>query len=252
MPSGSEGAISTGKMKIDLNCDLGEGEPLTKTRSLMRCITSANVACGGHAGNIQSMDSCVRLAKQYAVRLGAHPGLASNFGRGPIRISPPELELLLLHQVSALERIARSHRVRLHHIKLHGSLYHATDESDSLARVYLLTTRRWWPGARIYARAGGRVASLARQFSLRVWEEAFADRQYKQDGSLVPRDRPNACLAHLQEIARRVQQLKRSGRITTLRGSSLFLNVCTICVHSDTPGAVRIARLCRALLDERL
>src|SRR5256885_15204701 len=120
-------------MKVDLNCDLGEGESVAKTRALMRSITSANVACGGHAGDVRSMETSVRLARQYGVRLGAHPGLPSQFGRGIVKLSPAQLELLLLHQIGALERIARFHHVKLHHIKLHGSLYHAADADPALA-----------------------------------------------------------------------------------------------------------------------
>src|SRR2546426_49900 len=110
-------------LKFDLNCDLGEREGLARRRALMRWITSANVACGGHAGNRRSMESCVRLAKQFNVRLGAHPGIPANFGRGRVQITPAELEDLLREQVGSLAEIARRVRVRLHHIKLHGSLY---------------------------------------------------------------------------------------------------------------------------------
>ena len=102
-------------MKFDLNCDLGEREPLARTRALMRWITSANVACGGHAGDACSMERCVCLAKEFKVRLGAHPGLAAKFGRGDVQITPPELQQLLETHVGALEQIARTHRVKLHH-----------------------------------------------------------------------------------------------------------------------------------------
>src|SRR4030095_5379345 len=126
-------------MNLDLNCDLGEGEPQTRTRALMRWITSANVACGGHAGDVRSMSVCVRLCKEFGVLLGAHPGAWSrtDFGRGTVQIEPVELELLLLHQISALERIATQHGVHLHHIKLHGALYHATENDVPLARRYI-------------------------------------------------------------------------------------------------------------------
>src|SRR5438093_1543012 len=147
-------------MKLDLNCDLGEGEPGPRTRALMRWITSANVACGRHAGDLPTMESCVRLAKQFGVRLGAHPGTASrgDFGRAPVEVGADELELLLLEQVGALERLARAAGVRLHHIKLHGALYHASEASDVVARRYLRSVRRWWPRSVPYVRAGGTVA----------------------------------------------------------------------------------------------
>src|SRR2546426_12111900 len=109
-------------MTLDLNCDLGEGEPGGRTRALMRWIDSANIACGGHAGDVASMRRCLRLAKAHHVNAGAHPGPwnRSDFGRGATALSPDELELLLLHQVGTLERLARTEGVSLHHIKLHG------------------------------------------------------------------------------------------------------------------------------------
>src|SRR5262245_44340148 len=149
-------------MKLDLNCDLGEGEPLVRTRALMRWITSANVACGGHAGDTQLMTACVRLARRYGVRLGAHPGPwdRANRGRSRVEISPDELELLLIHQVGALEKIAHAKAAKLHHVKLHGGLYHAVESSETLAKHYVTTVKHWWPGVKIYACAGGRVARV--------------------------------------------------------------------------------------------
>src|SRR6266487_2941756 len=108
MSARRKGAVSTGVMKLDLSCDLGEGEPLSRTRSLMRWVTSANVACGGHAGDLRTMEACVRFAKQHGVRLGAHPGERSDFGRGRSGLTPDEFELLCVQQVGALERVARA------------------------------------------------------------------------------------------------------------------------------------------------
>ena len=132
-------------MKLDLNSDLGEGEPIARTRALMRWITSANVACGGHAGDAKSMQRCVRLAKQCGVRLGAHPGPWSrgDFGRSAIQITPEEFELLLLQQVGALERVARANGARLHHIKLHGALYHASEAQTEIGECYVKSVARW-------------------------------------------------------------------------------------------------------------
>src|SRR2546422_474802 len=115
----------------------------------MHRVTSANVACGGHDGDLKSMEACVRLARQLGVRLGAHPGpwSRSDFGRGPARFVADEIELLLLHQVGALERVAQANGVRLHHIKLHGALYHASEENEALAKRYVAAVRRFWPQA---------------------------------------------------------------------------------------------------------
>ncbi len=237
-------------MKLDLNCDLGESEPRACTRALMRWITSANVACGGHAGDLATMESCVRLANRFGVRLGAHPGIPSrgDFGRGAARICADELELLLLHQVGALERLARAAGMRLHHIKLHGALYHASEASEVLARCYLGSVCRWWPRTILYVRAGGTVAKFARRAGVRVWEEVFADRAYGDDGSLVTRGEPGALLSEERVVLRRVDLLRESGEIETIAGRRLRVTAQTICLHSDTPRSATLARILAAAL----
>jgi 5-oxoprolinase (ATP-hydrolysing) subunit A len=230
-------------MRFDLNCDLGEGGSRGRTEALMRVITSANVACGGHAGNLAGMEQCVALAKKYNVRLGAHPGAAdrAGFGRGELRITPAELELLLLQQVGALERIAHAHGPRLHHIKLHGALYHATERDNRLARAYLEIVRRWWPKAVVYALAGGTVAKLAKGM---VWGEAFLDRNYLEDGTLVPRSERNALLKNVEEVSERAEQLAQ-GIVISVEGTVIRVNARTICVHGDTPRSAAFAKVVR-------
>jgi UPF0271 protein len=239
-------------MKLDLNCDLGEGEPLARTRALMRCITSANIACGGHAGDVRSITAGIRLAKRFGVNIGAHPGPPgrSDFGRGPLEVPGGELELWLLQQVSVVERLAGEAGARLHHIKLHGALYHAVESNDGLARRYLAAARRWWPRAVLFVRAGGTVARFARRAGARVWEEVFADRACLDDGSLVPRRRPGALLTGLAEVSRRLELLRARGEIETISGRRLPVRARTVCVHSDTPGAVKIAQVASAILHD--
>lgn len=237
-------------MKLDLNCDLGEGEPLALTRTLMRCVTSANVACGGHAGDLETMAACVGLAKQFGVRLGAHPGPWSRgaFGRRPLRLAAGELELLLVQQVGALQRLARTKRVRLHHIKLHGALYHASESDETIARSYLAAVRAWWPRCVVFARAGGTVARLAGRVGVCVWGEAYLDRGYREDGTLVPRDAPGALLDDERSVKQRLEKLLVEGVIETVSNRPLKLVPKTLCLHSDTPKAVQFARLARRAL----
>jgi UPF0271 protein len=237
-------------MKLDLNCDLGEGESPAHTRALMRWITSANVACGGHAGDLKTMEACVRAAKQYQVRLGAHPGPWSrtDFGRGPVAVSPDELELLLLQQVGALERLARAQGQPLHHIKLHGALYHATERHTALAQRYVGVVGQWWPSVKIYALAQGQVARLAKRPRLEVWEEAFVDRAYRDDGSLLPRSEPNAMLTTVNQITKRVTTLLANHEVTTVSGQRRHLSPRTLCLHSDTPRAASLAKSVARLL----
>ena len=232
-------------MQLDLNCDLGEGEPPARTRALMRYVTSVNVACGVHAGSAATMERCVRLAKASGVRLGAHPGLAGAFGRGEVRLTSAGLQRLLVDQVGALRDLAGKHGVRLHHVKLHGALYHAVEREPGLARGYLATMEACFAGLAIYALAGGRVAALGRRHELPVWEEAFLDRGYQADGILIPRGEPNALLTHPGEVASRLRDLRGRGGWPAHDGSWLALRPRTLCVHGDTPGALRLLRTIR-------
>jgi UPF0271 protein len=233
----------------DLNCDLGENESPARCRALMRWITSANIACGGHAGSAETMQRCVALAKNLGVRIGAHPGLPgrADFGRGKIRLTTAAFELQLWQQVDALDKIVRAGGTRLHHVKLHGGLYHLSDEDEAIARSYIKTVKRGWPGMIIYARANGLVERLARKYSVRVWPEAFADRAYADDGRLLSRAQPNALITTSREVRARVRDLMNGG-MTTVSDRRLALHCRTICVHSDTPNAPRLAHAVRETL----
>ncbi|TCS70545.1 UPF0271 protein [Sulfuritortus calidifontis] len=235
---------------LDLNCDLGEGEHPNRTRALMRRISSANVACGGHAGDMASMARCVRLAGEFGVRLGAHPGPASraDFGRAAIQPSPEQLAGWVLEQAGSLAELAARQNIRLHHIKLHGALYHASEAEPELAQAYVETVRRQFPGVRIYSRSGGRVARLARQAGIEAWEELFADRAYLADGQLVPRDRAGAVLHDPAWVTARLQRWLLSGEMETVDGGSVRLSGQTLCVHGDTERATALIRAIRVLL----
>ena len=237
-------------MTLDLNCDLGENEPAACTRALMRSISSANIACGGHAGSVDRMEACVTWALAAGVRLGAHPGARDpgGSGRDPIAIAPPELQILLLQQVGALDRIARAHHTRLHHDKLHGALYHASDTHQDLAEAYVTTIARWWPRLRIYARAGALVARRARAHKVPVWEEVFLDRAYRDDGTLVPRTEPGAVISDLRTLKQRLILFLARRQVCSVSGTPLNLPAQTLCLHSDTPDAVSRARALRRLL----
>lgn len=237
-------------MKLDLNCDLGEGEPLARTRALMRWITSANIACGGHAGDARSMSACVRLAKQFEVNLGAHPGPWSraDLGRGSIHITPDEFELLLLQQVGALDKIASSEGVRLHHIKLHGALYHAAEQDVKLARRYAQTVARHWPKALIYGFTRGHVLPAAGAAGLRGMAEGFADRAYEISGQLVPRNEPGAVLSDVAQIVARVRDLLAGRGFLAINRHRLPLRIDTVCVHADSPNALQLVRALARLL----
>lgn len=217
----------------DINCDLGEGESSARTRSLLRYATSANIACGGHAGDIASMDRCLQLCAGRNVRPGAHPGHfdRENFGRLELPISPRQLTLLLSQQIGALQLIATSHGMRLRHVKLHGALYHQVDRSAELTRAYLEFVAAFCPGMRIIAFAGGRVHLEGKRRGMAVWGEAFAERRYREDGTLAPRTEAGAVLEDPEEIRRQLARLISQNAADT------------ICVHSDSPQATRTLRI---------
>jgi len=216
----------------------------------MRWVTSINVACGGHAGSAQSMRACLQWAQRRNILAGAHPGYPDrlHFGRKPMTLSPDNLELLLLHQIGALQKIASSLGVRLHHVKLHGALYHAAEEDKAVGHACVRAMSRWWPRLIIYARAGGRLAGWAREKSLRVWEEAFIDRSYNDDGTLVPRGRQGAVLVAPRDVESRVRDLTETGMVRTVTGRALPLRARTMCLHADHPHALRTARIAARML----
>ena len=233
----------------DLNCDLGEGEPWTRTRALLRQVTSANVACGGHAGDALTMERVVVEAKALGVRLGAHPGVPGEFGRGEVTLSPGKLQTLVLQQAGGLAQLAKRHGSRLHHIKLHGALYHAVENDDALGRAYVETVARWFPKVTIYSRAGGLVLTLAHKAGITAWAEGFIDRAYRADGQLVPRNQDGALLTRTRDITERLREWRQTGGWKSLDGTWVAVPAQTLCLHGDTPGAVTLARAIRRAID---
>lgn len=237
--------------KLDINCDLGEHEAPARTRALMRLIDSANVACGGHAGDLDSMARCARMAAEFGIRLGAHPGAPDriNFGRLETHPTPADLSLWIIQQAGALARVADRFGLTLHHIKLHGALYHASENDAALARAYVATVRDHFPGVEIYSLSGGRIARLARKAGLTVREELFADRAYQPDGQLVPRSETGAVLTRTRDVTSRLKHWLDSGRMFASNRSEIALTGQTLCVHGDTDNAVALAGAIRRLVD---
>lgn len=211
---------------MKLNADLGENEPPARTRALLRIVDLANIACGGHAGTAASMFLVIERALAEGVKVGAHPGLPENFGRGSADITPEALALLLVQQVGGFSAMCRAAGARLHHVKLHGALYHAVEQSPLLARVYVETIGGIFPKTAVVALAGGRVIAEAEAVGVRVLAEVFAERGYRADGALIPRGEPGDLIHDPREVVQ---------RLPSLRGD-------TICIHADSPNAVRIAK----------
>lgn len=236
--------------RLLLNCDLGEGESAVRTRALMREIDLANVACAGHAGDVASMETCLRLAMEHGVKPGAHPGYPDRVSRGRAAVTPtPEaFTLLLIQQIATLETVARRAGVRLHHVKLHGSLYHLTESSAPLRSVYLETLRRHWPKLTVIASAEGHVLAAARECGLKTLAEVFADRAYDRDGRLLPRTIDGALIRNARAIRTRMKSFIQTGALTAVNGELIRLRANTVCVHSDTAGSAGLARAVRGVV----
>ncbi|MGH8597558.1 MAG: 5-oxoprolinase subunit PxpA [Gammaproteobacteria bacterium] len=239
------------KTQIDLNCDLGEGEPLSHTEALMRSISSCNVACGGHFGDEKSMRETAQLAKRYKIAVGAHPSFPdrANFGRRVQPIDETGLRALLVTQVGALKEVLHGIGVPLHHVKLHGALYNLVENDESLARIYVAWAKQKLSGIPLVALADGAVARVAKNSGVRVAREFFADRAYNEDGTLVSRSNTGAVLSDVAEICERVVRAVKEGRVAAATGKILPVEAETVCVHGDSPGAAQIVGKLRTALE---
>ena len=233
---------------VDLNSDLGEGAGTEK--EIMPFITSANIACGAHAGDEQTMRETVRLALAHKVALGAHPGYRdpANFGRTPLGMSADELIADLVLQIETLRAIARSENTDLTHVKAHGALYNTAHKDESVAASIVAAMRRVASDLVLYAFPGSALERAARAAGLRVAREGFIDRAYEPDGTLRSRSRPDALITEPQLAAAQAVSFMEDGGVTAPDGTFLELEVDTLCVHGDTPGASAILRAARAAL----
>jgi 5-oxoprolinase (ATP-hydrolysing) subunit A len=220
--------------RIDLNCDLGEGS--AHDAAIMPWITSANIACGAHAGSLETMIETVELANQHKVSIGAHPGYfdLENFGRVERPISPPEAGRLVLMQIEQLFEVAGN---KLRHVKLHGALYNQVSRDAYLADAVVSEIARLWPELTLFALAGSQLARSARSRGLRLAEEVFADRTYRRDGSLTPRSEANAMIQDAGAAAAQVLMMVNRGLVRATDGTEVAVAADTICVHGDSPQA---------------
>ena len=226
-------------MNIDLNCDMGELEDGgAQDARLMEYVTSANIACGGHAGDEITMERTARLALARGVQIGAHPSYPdrANFGRLEISMPPQEIEASLGDQIRRLENVVRVLGGEIAHVKPHGALYNVAARDPEIARAIGAAVRNWNSAATIFGLARSRCLEVWREMGLKVAAEAFADRRYEPDGSLRSRQFPDALITDPHEAAGQAVRLARAGTAQT------------ICVHGDTAGAVEILKACREAL----
>jgi len=228
--------------RLDLNADVGEGDA-ESDEALLRLVTSANVACGLHAGDQNTMRATVAMAMQNSVAVGAHPGYddREGFGRRPMRLTAEEINDLLLHQLDALDAIARSEGTVVRHVKPHGALYNQAEGDGALAVAIVTAIRAFDPGLRLVGRAGSAMARAAQTLGHPFTPEAFADRRYRPDGSLLPRSEQAAVLTDPEAVASQVRSLVTDGEVVATDGSHVPVAFETLCLHGDTPGSAGLA-----------
>ncbi|HUR59002.1 MAG TPA: 5-oxoprolinase subunit PxpA [Opitutaceae bacterium] len=232
---------------IDLNCDLGEGAG--HDAQLMPLISSANIACGAHAGNLETMIETVELAARRRVAIGAHPGYfdLDSFGRAERAIDASEAARLVLIQIEQLYEIAGE---EVRHVKLHGALYNQVSRDALLADGLVSELARLWPNLILYALAGSMLARAGHARGLRVAEEVFADRTYQADGTLTPRSQPDAMIADENLAVAQVLRILRDGVVRATDGTDVPIKAETICLHGDGANAVAFATRMRAELKQ--
>jgi 5-oxoprolinase (ATP-hydrolysing) subunit A len=225
-------------MKIDLNCDMGELDDAAHEAALMQYITSANVACGGHAGDEQTMERTVLLALERGVRIGAHPGYPDreNFGRVEIAMTPEAIADTVQQQIERLQSVVARLGGKIVHVKPHGALYNVAVKNAEVARAIATGVARWNAAVPIFGLAGSPMLDVWRGMGMKVAGEAFADRRYEPDGTLRSRKFADALITDPAAAAAQALRFAREGVAET------------VCVHGDTPGAVAILKACHDAL----
>ena len=223
---------------LDLNADVGEGKP-EADEALLQLVTSANIACGLHAGDPHTMRKTVALAVRRGVAVGAHPGFddREGFGRRPVQLNPTELADLILYQLGALNAIAGAEGTAIHHVKPHGALYNQAERDETLAVSIIAAIRLFDPQLRLVGRAGSAMERAAVALGHPFTAEAFADRRYRSDGALLGRSEPGAVLTDPAEVVAQVRRLVTDGEVVSGDGTTVPVSFETLCLHGDTPGA---------------
>lgn len=241
---------------LDLNTDLGESFGpwrMGQDEALLEVVTSANIACGFHAGDPDVMAETVRLAVARGVSIGAHPSLPDRqgFGRRAMAMTPQEVHNLVLYQVGALAGFARAAGARLVHVKPHGALYNQAAADPALASAIAAAVRAFDPTLVLVGLAGSRLIDAGRAAGLQVAREGFADRRYEPDGTLTPRGHPEALIHDPADAVAQVLSMVERGEVIARDGTVIPVTVDTICLHGDSPEAVSFARRLRHELTAR-
>lgn len=242
-------------MRIDLNCDMGESfgvYALGHDEEVMPFVTSINVACGFHASDPSNMLRTVRLAKKHNVAIGAHPSFPDlvGFGRRNMAATPEEIRADTIYQIGALWAFCQSEGVRLQHVKPHGALYNMAVIDIRIATAIAEAIQSVDSGLFMLCLGKSQMLEAAKKVGARYVQEAFADRAYTNEGTLVPRGKPGAVLHDIGLVATRVLSMVKDQTVASIDGVEIPIVAQTICVHGDTPGAVEMTKLIRKRLEE--
>lgn len=234
--------------QIDLNCDMGEG--MDNDALLMPLISSANIACGYHAGDDSIMRATVALAKQSGVSIGAHPGFADkeNFGRTEMQLGEKELYQLIWDQLTLMHTVTQEASVPMHHVKPHGALYNTAARNALLARVIAQAVKDFDASLIFYGLSGSYLISEAQALGLKTASEVFADRTYQDNGSLTPRSQANALIQDQTSSLAQVLQMIQEQSVIVVSGRTVSISAETICIHGDGPHAVLFAQKIKTAL----
>lgn len=240
-------------LTVDLNCDMGESFGswnMGNDSELLHYVSSANIACGFHAGDPATMKKTVRLALERGVAIGAHPGLPDlvGFGRREMAVSAEEVYGMVLYQVGALAAIAKAEGASLHHVKPHGALYNMAATNPQLAEAIADAVSKINPELILYSLAGSELVKAGEKYGLRTASEVFADRTYQQNGTLTLRSQPNALIADDKQAVQQVLRMVQEGKVQSRQGTEVRIQADTICIHGDGLHALPFAKLIRERL----
>lgn len=240
---------------IDINCDLGESfgtYTLGYDERILDFVTSANIACGFHAGDPATIRKTVKMALEKKVGIGAHPGLQdlAGFGRREMHISPLEAYDIVLYQIGALYGFVKAEGERIQHVKPHGALYNMAARNSVLAEAIAEAVYKIDPEIILFGLAGSEIIKAGKRLGLHTASEVFSDRTYREDGTLTPRKEENALITDEQSAGKQVIRMIKEGKVLSLQGKDISITANTICIHGDNEKALDFAAYITASLQE--
>ena len=228
------------KIKLDINADVGEG--IENENELFPFISSCNIACGGHTGNYKTMLSTVGLAKQYNVKIGAHPSFEDreNFGRKILKVDKKELLSSLINQVESLQDILKNQEIKLNHIKAHGALYNLSAYDKDSAKIIIELAKKI--DTKLYVPYSSLISKMAKEQDVETYNELFIDRNYNSDLTLVSRENSNALINDSKTMFEHVKKIINDQIITSINNKNMSVEFDTLCIHGDSPNAIKLIK----------